>query len=341
MKKIMFTIAAVAAFVTVGCSGDETLEAPEKKAISFDNAFVDKRTRTTAEDPSTTTDNITQFTVFGYQGTNLLFNGQEVSNSGGTWSYSPVKYWISGETYNFVALANVTGATTSINSDTKTITTKISDFTNEGGADPLVSAQETVTASTTTMASPVSFSFKHLLAKVKFTFENGFAATDDVTLQISNVKITNAYKKGNIEVSGATPTITWTSQSDPTASLEFGNTGTIAPTSKDEAANARLLIPSASSKEYTITFDVDIIASVGESTLVTKTYSKTVKVTNQALEGGKSYNFQAKLDANNIGGSNTDGTDDGELMPIKFTINEVSNWGSENEVTVSIPTPAN
>jgi hypothetical protein len=334
----MFTIAAVAAFVTVGCSGDETLEAPEKKAISFDNAFVDKRTRTNAEDPSTTTDNISKFTVYGYQGTNLLFNGQEVSNSGGTWSYSPVKYWISGETYNFVALANVTGATTSINSDTKTITTKISDFTNDGGADPLVSAQQTVTASTTTMGSAVSFSFKHLLAKVKFTFENAFAATDDVTLQIKNVTITNAYKKGNIDVSGTDPTISWTSQSDPTASLVFGNTGTIAPTSKDEAANAKLLIPSASTKEYTITFDVDIIAKVDDSTtLVTKTYNKTVKVTNQALDGGKSYNFQAKLDATNIGGSNTNGIDDGELKPIKFSINEVLDWTSGGDVTVMAP----
>lgn len=341
MRNFVFIIAALAAFVTVGCSGDETLEAPEKKAISFENAFVDKRTRTTADDPSTTTNDISSFTVYGYQGTKILFNGTTVTkDDDSNWTYSPVKYWVSGATYNFVALANVTATpTVSIDETSKAITTEISSFTNDGETDPLVSSQVEKTGVQT---DAVEFTFKHLLAKVKFTFENGFSSNDDVTLQVRDVKITDAYKTGGVKVNGGTSatTITWSNQAKGDGfTLDFGSTGEIAPPAsgstdknKDEAANAKLLIPSGTDKEYTITFKIDVIANATSTTdkLVTKTYEKSVKVSGQALEAGKNYNFLANLDATNVS--------DSELKPIKFAINEVSDWGTATDVTVPTPT---
>jgi hypothetical protein len=343
MRNFVFIIAALAAIVSVGCSGDETLEAPEKKAISFENAFVDKRTRTTASDPSTTTNDISSFTVYGYQGTKILFNGTSVSKgTDNAWTYSPLKYWVAGETYNFVALADVTNPTVSINESSHAITTEISSFTNDGETDPLVSSQVEKTGVQT---DAVEFTFKHLLAKVKFTFENGFSSNDDVTLQVKEVKITDAYETGKVKVVGGTtgPTITWsdqaTSTSDNGFTLDFGDTGEIAPPAsgstdknKDEAANAKLLIPSGTDKKYTITFKIDVIANATSTTdkLVTKTYEKSVEVSGQALDAGKSYNFLANLDASNIG--------DTELKPIKFAINEVSDWGTATSVTVPTPT---
>jgi hypothetical protein len=343
MRNFVFIIAALAAIVSVGCSGDETLEAPEKKAISFENAFVDKRTRTTADDPSTTTSNISEFTVYGYQGTKILFNGTTVSkDADGNWTYSPLKYWVAGETYNFVALANVTATpTVSIDESSNAITTEISSFTNTGSADPLVSSQVEKTGVQT---DAVEFTFKHLLAKVKFTFENGFGSNDDVTLQVKNVKITDAYKTGKVKVTGGTSatTISWSGQatdsSDDGFTLDFGNTGKIAPpastesdNNSDEAANAKFLIPSLSSKSYTITFDVDVIANANtDYELVTKTYEKSVEVSGQALDAGKKYNFLAQLTASNL--------DENALQPIKFSVNQVSDWEDGGSVTVPTPT---
>jgi hypothetical protein len=345
MRDFIFIIAALTAFISVGCSGDETIEAPEKKAISFENAFVDKRTRTEAEDPSTTKDNITGFTVYGYQGEKVLFDGTSVTkvtadDNSVSWTYSPVKYWVASATYNFVALANVTDPTVAINSDTKAITTDISSFTSTGIADPLVSSQVSSTGATSD--GTVQFTFKHLLAKVKFTFENAFGSNDDVTLQVKNVKITDAYKTGSAKVVGGTSTtITWSNQATDSSetgfSLDFGETGKINPPAQgatannsDETTYAKLLIPSAASKSYTIKFDIDVIANAGtDNELVTATYSKEVEVSNQALEAGKSYNFQAVLNANNVS--------DTELKPITFAINEVAAW--EDGGSVTVPTP--
>jgi hypothetical protein len=249
---------------------------------------------------------------------------------------------VAGETYNFVALADVTNPTVSINESSHAITTEISSFTNDGETDPLVSSQVEKTGVQT---DAVEFTFKHLLAKVKFTFENGFSSNDDVTLQVKEVKITDAYETGKVKVVGGTtgPTITWsdqaTSTSDNGFTLDFGDTGEIAPPAsgstdknKDEAANAKLLIPSGTDKKYTITFKIDVIANATSTTdkLVTKTYEKSVEVSGQALDAGKSYNFLANLDASNIG--------DTELKPIKFAINEVSDWGTATSVTVPTPT---
>jgi hypothetical protein len=265
MRHLSFALTALAAFLAFGCSNDETIESLEQSPISFENTFVDKATRTAAEPTgNTTTDNITSINVYGYQGNKLLFGGTTVSkSSSGTWSYSPLKYWVTDAIYNFIAVSGLSSVESSLSDGTLSVE---SSFTNtDGNTDPVASAQVIETGSQSHAA--VQFTMKHLLSKVKFTFENGFVYTDDVTLKVKDVKITNAYSSGTVKVSGTTPTIAWSSQSG-TLELSFGDTGEIAvPSSStadansDEAASALLIIPTTSEYAFTVTFSVDVIAN--------------------------------------------------------------------------------
>lgn len=325
MRHLSFALTALAAFLAFGCSNDGTIESLEQSPISFENTFVDKATRTAAEPTgNTTTDNITSINVYGYQGDKLLFGGTTVSkSSSGTWSYSPLKYWVTDATYNFIAVSGLSSVESSLSDGTLSVK---SSFTNDGNTDPVASAQVSVTGAQSNAA--VQFTMNHLLSKVKFTFTNGFANTDDVTLQVKSVKITNAYTSGSVTVSGDTPTIVWANQSG-SGELSFGNTGEIAvPSSStadansDEAASALLIIPTTNEYEFTVTFSVDVIANAsslqgdGEK-FTTATYNHTVTV-KFTPESGKSYNLTATLNAKNVTNE--------EIKPITFTVNSVSDW---------------
>jgi hypothetical protein len=321
--------AAIAAFVAVGCSNDEVVNAPEKTAISFDNAFVDKATRTTATDPSTTTTSISEFTVYGYQGTNKLFDGQKVTKDGSDWTYSPLKYWVAGEEYKFVAISALTARSSELSDGTFTT---VASFESDGKIDPLAStlASQKGEASGNDV---VKFTFKHLLAKIKFTFKNGFTSNDDVTLLVKNVKVTDAYQKGTVTVAAASATtITWSDQSTD-LELSFGKTEEIAQAGKDEATDAKLIIPSTG-KDYTVKFDVEVIANADQDAdgagdkFTTVTYSHEVTLSGAEFVAGTSYNLIAELNAKNV-------NPDNEIEPIVFAVNEVETWvDASDDVTV-------
>ena len=64
MKKAFVAILSLAALVA--CSQDQVVETPRSAAISFDNMFVENKTRAAA-DPSTTTETINEFSVWGFR----------------------------------------------------------------------------------------------------------------------------------------------------------------------------------------------------------------------------------------------------------------------------------
>lgn len=361
MRKYFYLFAAVAAMSLAGCSGDEVLESAsesktnvEAKPITFENAFVDKSTRgTTPTDPSATVKTLGTFYVFGYQKDSLLFNAQPVTDSqqytaenkataSPIWGYTPMKYWVADAVYNFVALANYTGdgttASTALSSGV--ITTTITDFKNTGEKDLLVSLQEykkgpkTISDQTDSI---VSFTFQHLLSKVKFTFTNKFLTSDDVTLVVKDVKITNPYETGKVVITGAANgatstanTVAWSSQASATTTtaLEFGKTGEITPTNSDPVAKELLLIPGT--KDYTITFSVDIYANADQSKtgagtkMVTATYKHSVKISSLELKPGYTYNLTAELSKYNV---NPDAT----INQIIFTVTSITGWSSPSD----------
>lgn len=224
MKKIFFAMTALA--VMTGCSNDELVEVTPKQAIAFGNAFVDNATR--AIDPSITSTSINSFNVYGtVEGTDKdkgegkvnIFNGVEVnkdqktSNDIGddkthTWWYSAdkVQYWIKGNNYDFAAVVNG-DVTTDVDYH---MPTTIAYTANYEQQKDLLYSEESISGYDGT-TEVVKFTFKHLLAKVKFTFNNTITTNDASNYyqyKVTNLKFVNTYKSGDYNVASQDWTVT-------------------------------------------------------------------------------------------------------------------------------------
>ena len=342
MKKI-FLIGLTAAAMLASCSNDETVEMAQQKAISFSNAFVNNGTRSIV-DPSFTTENLTDFAVYGFTQNGQIFNGEKVSKGGAAstgWSYDNVQYWVPGNTYTFGAIAPYSVAGNVSNVTLPTGATKVGmevAFTNtDADQVDLLHAEPTQIAGTDvtpTYTTPVSMTFNHQLSKVKFSFENAVGAGHYV--KVKDVKITNAYKTGTWKVTGE-PANTWSNQADKTLELNFGNVvanGATANVAANIAFNEtlesyyeKLMIPMDASATYTVTFTVDLCA--GDAVLKSKTF--TTQISGVEFKLGYCYDFKASLNADNI-------TDD-PLKPIEFTVIKVEDWNqAESNKDLSVPT---
>ena len=334
MKKIFIAILAVAGLAA--CSQDMTLETPKGAAIAFDNAFVNNSTRAT----DITVGNLKDFGVYGSVVNNqgqqgLIFKNQEVKKNGNAYSYSPAQYWIADAQYDFVAIApyqeNGDGKTptwtyaTTTEDDAKNGTLT---FYNDRAAanQDLLFASETAVetpASITSKPDAVSFTFNHLLSRVKFTFVNGFASGSNITLKITDVHITDTYKSGTIDVANGEVANTWTVEDNnnnkKNLNVDFNDAGTefLAEAGGSASTEHHYLIPAQAS--YNITFNVELKqagVSVGN-------YDRTATVNALNLQKGQSYELKATLNASNT-------SDQGEIYPIEFTVNSVENWKPNN-----------
>ena len=319
MKKLfVMTLAATA--MLASCSSDDTMEVPQSKSAITFAAFINKSVRAT----DATLDNLGSISVYGWRDADCIFNKQIVTvGTNGTGTYTPVQYWQAGHTYSFEAVAptSVDGASFTANRTGGSF-----NYTNNASIDLLYAkAADVTTASPLTADNPgaVHFTFKHLLSRVKFTFNNTFAATDAAKITISNVKITNAYANGTITPAAEDPK--WL-VSNNTLQVAFDEASTDAL--KDLAANTgtgattpMYLIP-ATSPSYNVTFDVTL-----NQNGVTTTYHHTATITT-TMEMGMSYNFVANINASNVDPAN-------ELFPIEFTA-EVVEWKDADDVTITV-----
>lgn len=329
MKKIILAVLAVAAFAA--CSKTDVVDVTESNAIAFDNAFVDNATKS-VNDPSFTNSNLTDFAVYGFVEGAVLFDGTKVSKGienddlDSDWKYEGTQYWIAGANYNFNAVAPMTnGGWTK--TDAAAASTTLS-FTNDGETDLLyaTTAQQGMVSGN----AQVAFSFRHVLSKVKFSFENAYNATN-ATIRVKDITITNPHKTADVVLTAATA---WDNQTADDLVLEFGmatdDEATTDAKENDEVAivygktyesqNERFLIPSATDYEYEVTFNVELLVSGS----VVKTYAHAVTA-EFAPEAGNSYDIKAVINAENIDPAN-------EQEPIEFTVNTLPDWGTANNV---------
>lgn len=339
MKKI-FLIGLTAAAMMASCSNDETVEMAQQKAISFSNAFVNNGTRSIV-DPSFTTENLTDFAVYGFTQNGQIFNGDKVSKGGSAstgWSYANLQYWVPGNTYTFGAIAphsvaaNVSGVALPENA------TKVEmevAFTNTDAkqVDLLHAAPSQITGVTATYTTPVSMTFNHQLSKVKFSFANAVGAGYNV--KVSNVKITDAFKEGTLTVAAGN---TWDNQTDKTLELNFGNVvadgatadeaAVIANAATLESYNEKLMIPMGSSAKYTVTFTAELY----KGDVLLGTYNHRVEIKNVEFKLGYCYDFKASLTHKNI-------TAEDELNPIEFAVTKVEDWNKADvDKGLNVPT---
>ena len=325
MKKLFIAILGVAAFAA--CSQDMTLETPKGAAIAFDNAFVNNSTRVATD---ITVGNLKDFGVYGSVVNNqgqqgLIFKNQEVKKNGNAYSYSPAQYWIADAQYDFVAIApyqeNGDGKTptwtyaTTTEDDAKNGT--LTFYNNRAAANQdLLFASETAVKTHTSITSKpeaVSFTFNHLLSRVKFTFVNGFASGSNITLKVTDVKITNAHKTGTIAVTNGAVANTWTA-ADNTLEVAFGAAGAdfLAEEGGKASTEHHYLIPAQAS--YNITFKVEL----KQANVSLDTYTHNITTTIK-LEKGKSYSLSANLAPNNVNPNS-------QLYPIEFEVDGINDW---------------
>lgn len=350
MKKSL-VICGVAALALASCTKNEVLEINESRAIGFENAFVNNGTRSIV-DPSLTKTTLANFEVYGFvtneggQSSQIFGKDEEVTTvtkKGENWEYSPLQYWVKGNTYTFGALAPAGAATVTGEAITGTINKKVGmtvAFTNtdDSQKDLLHAAPAAVTVNSDEYSIPVELTFNHQLSKVKFSFKNSVGV--GYSVKVTNVKITNAKSSGTLTVAGEKDAAnTWGSQNG-TLELTFGhvvaddagsNTAvSIANTETKETYNEKLMIPTPSSTSYTVTFSTELF----QGTTSVGTHDHSVTISNVELKLGYCYDFTAELTYENILDPEK------PLKPIEFTVNEtITDWNkTDQNQDLDVPT---
>lgn len=326
-------VAAVA--MLASCSNDETTgKAVKGNAIKFDG-FVNKSVKGAANDLNNTTFN--SFQVWGLMSkgeqTGTPFNGTTVTKSGSDWTYNGNVYWENGYNYSFVAIAPAGFGT--FNAPNTVGEWGSIDFENgEGTTDLIYDINGTYATSPVSTEgqcpAAINLTFNHLLSRVKFAFEN--AMDDGSTINVTAVTITNANTKATATLG---ETATWALAADnSTASLTFGNVildaeATDYAENVTKATDHKYMIPATSAdQKYTVTFTV-----TRHHSGVTDQYNHKVELPVVTMQPGKSYQFVAELNAENITGGDPDDPNNPELCPIKFTAT-VSDWDTFTDTDV-------
>ena len=324
MKKTLI-LASVCAAMLASCDKTETVEAPEAKAISFANIFVDKSTRAT----DLTNENIADFGVYGFIDNvgGALFTNEKVYGSGtgdsADWKYDNTQYWTAGKDYWFSAIAPHTDAKWTYDANNN-VEGGIITFENDGTQDLLYAYSGKVACNDPATQGKVAFTFNHLLSRVKFNFTNAMG-NDNTTIKVTAVTITNANTKATCDVSAATKT--WTSAADNTDAFEFGNVtadDAVIANGKSSDTDHLYLIPQYQS--YELTFSVEVF----QGDVMTGSSEKTVELPTVDMRAGNSYVFTAELNPDNVL--------DEKLYPIEFTVTEVTEWEEDfTDITVTLP----
>ena len=298
MKKILVSVLAIAGLVA--CNNENVIsEANNSQAITF-GAFVENATR--ANDPSTTTNNIEEFSVWGYMNTEkgIVFNDELVSRSGDSWVYTNLQYWLPGNHYHFAAFAgdrtDVEGLPENAAMGAEGLGTIT--FHNVEGTNDILYAQ--IHRYAEADATPIELQFAHLLSKVKFTFKNGFANPNnyvvvrDITMDVP--------AQGDLTLNKAAydaKEYIWANHAE-TTTLQFGHMNNAEKLStvvgKETSDNERLTIPAAATQDYTINFTVEVYN--GEERGLVR--DMEVKLTGFEFVAGRAYNLVATINQENL-----------------------------------------
>ena len=327
MKKTLVAILSLAAFVA--CSQDTVVKTTDSAVIGFEN-FVEIKTRV-AEDPSTTTGSIEEFSVWGFKDDPqaLIFKEERVYRNGDNWKYDNLQYWQKGA-YFFGAISPVADPNVTVD------ITNLSDkglgtlsFTNVNGGTDVLYAEMPVVATEAFVDDPskVNLTFAHLLSKIKFSFAHNIP-NDLTTIVVKDVKITNSPANGTFDLTADRKDWAWTlPQNGAVQEINFGAVENGAKFAEAhvyyEADHERLVIPTDATRVHNITFVIEVY----NNGVLGGTYNHTVELKDKAFLPGKKYNLTATIDLEETL----------KLKPIEFTVLQVEDW--EDGDVIEEPTP--
>lgn len=292
MKRIPVTLGAFSLFLllTVASCTSTLSDEPttDTRAISFMPA-ADTRAAVTG----TSLPDGSSFSVWGWydEGTNNVFDGETVTESGGAWTYGGgSRYWIAGKTYNFYAVYPaelLTDVKADVSSD-GTIT--VTDFDCSQTGDAAVDLMTATATGNGSNPAPVALTFNHELARVNIivTSEGDAVNISDARLYgISHIGSLNGdeWNFGRISDVNA-PSFETESLSIPANDTQdyflFGGD---------------LLLPPHKSLSDNATLDFSYQYTIGDTTSKSASIKlKTSSVT--TWEKGKRYNYRINISRN-------------------------------------------
>lgn len=340
MKKLFFFALTGVAVILAGCTKTETVEIPDSRAIDFSGAYIGNAVETRAQDNANiTTANIDNFIVYGWYdensaNTNTAFDGVTVTKgSDGSWTYTDLRYWIDGMTYNFAAYSPALPQGAAAQADPTNSAISFTGFVSDKeNQNDLIFAQAKEPAA----ENKVKFSFTHALSKVHFTFENGIG---DVKLVIEEIAFHGVKSKGDYTY--ANGAMSWgTSASEPIAEGNAFTSADITLTSTESTKVTAdfLVIPqSVAADEMTISFGITVYEPNDDTTpLIAK---QTLSAKLPAYSGWRPatcYNYTINIETSDV-----DDPVNPTLKPIEFTDPEVTVWptsptdGGSNDIELT------
>lgn len=288
MKRFSFLLAP--ALLLSACAAEVTDDGlPEDSGTPI--AFQAPQTRAAIEG----TADMTAFSVWGgydNDATNV-FNGKEVTQSGGNWTYQGLQYWISGKTYDFYAVypANLSKASVSSNG-VITVTDFDASQTGEDAVDLMTASKAGMSGDD---AKTVAFTFQHLLARVQIKVQ-----AEGGTANITKATLSGIHAGGSYDSSNASSP--WTLTKDAHDFTASGQSATSIPSSLFDD----MLLP----PQTVDGFSLSITYSFASGTSDTKQITLPTDVISQ-WQAGQSYTYTLTLSSNYI----------------SFAVPEVNEWG--------------
>lgn len=332
MKKLFFFALTGVAAILAGCTKTETVEIPDSRAINFSGAYIGNAVETRAQDnPENITDaSITEFIVYGgYNGTMTdVFNAESVTGTaGGDWSYTNLKYWVDGKSYNFAAYAPATvslAATVAPDATNKALS--FTNFTSDASTqnDLLYATAEALNVTAASQGA-VAFNFSHALSKIRFTFTNAI----DGKLTIEGFKFYGMNSQGDYTYNASA--MKWDDINTPIEETApfTATVSDIAAVDGTATAGDFLVIPqNVTASAMTVTFIATLTNNSGDEIVINKEVPATLPAGEWV--SGQCYNYNLEITMEVLDPNQ-------ELKPIVFSDPEVTAWPDEdNDVDQTI-----
>lgn len=363
MKKNLY-LATLAAMLLASCAEDEIVQQNdfEQRPIGF-STFVDQSTRA-----ETTLSSLQNFQVWASKARNVeeetastldlvtILNGDQVSKSGSTWTYTPKKYWVKENAYSFTAIGSASNVAILKNYMKFALPSKVAtkefmsnyhgtitmDCKGANGEEDIVWASNKVATIHNSAPEIVNFNFNHLLSKVDFKFVNlrsGIESGNNV--KIYDVQILNPANSGELNLNtisvGTDPKyFQWVPKSDQEYNLDFNFTGnTYYNLSNTDGYNSitsscKYIIPTQNKIRVSFKVNTTLMAQNEYINIVKDIYFDTPANTNPTFEGiqlwpGYYYTFVAYIDNefDNLGEIKLGVTAVNDYIPVQGPIYEI------------------
>lgn len=294
----------VAVAALSSCTQSEVLNVADNNVIKFENAYVGKATRAATVLDN---DNFGSFYVYGYDsnasGSDVFENVNVFKGDGTAWGYdNPVEY--KAGIYTFAAYSDGgttkgTGQLTSVTFNKKAtpVTLEIGGYTTTDNKDLIVSfSHDNINSAN----APVTFTFRHALAQVKFTIQS--ALGDANKIAISNFSVTGFGDNANLTYTmgkyHGVDAISWNNLGGGTSATKTIDAldNNVATTS-NSAYGTYVVIPQTAN--LTMTFDATLYKADG--TILKTNTGMTATVSDQDFLAGYRYNFIATIDGPDMG----------------------------------------